>query len=295
MMIIYTFDQIYESCVIGARKREFTRDEIKLNSFLRACHNYYRIYADYGLLYQYIDNSASMGWNKNHLLDLYNSRLSKAGTTARKYYDLLKSYSVDNKCALCHISDANSLDHFLPKELFPSLTISPNNLIPSCDKCNRKKLEYFTKQKNAQLIHPRFEKYYNTFWLLAHFDERQNRIVVLPNKNIYHKESTEYHRVLKHISRLDIAAAYETNAMRKVREIVRATIINTNLTLEEAVKKEIETLQANAEECIEAKFTFDMWKWITCMALLESDYFLNNGREIFFGSPVIKKPNYVFR
>ncbi|KHT11670.1 hypothetical protein RC95_20545 [Pectobacterium brasiliense] len=293
-MKIYTFDQIYESCVIGSRKESFNACEVRLNAFLRACHNYYRIYANYGLLHQYIDKAEDMGWDKNHLLYLYNSRLSKNGTTARKYYNLLKSYSADNKCTLCHISDADSLDHFLPKEYFPSLTISPNNLIPSCNKCNRKKLEYFANQKDAQLIHPRFEGYYNTLWLVAHFDESQNRIVVMPNKYIYHEGSTEYHRILKHVSRLGITTSYEANAMRKVREIVRATRINTNLTLKKAVIKEIETLQANLEECTEAKFTFDMWKWITCQALLESDYFLANGMQIFSGQPVIEKPKYTF-
>ncbi|MCA6998448.1 MULTISPECIES: HNH endonuclease [Dickeya] len=295
MMKIYTFDQIYKSCVIGAKNKSFNADEIKLNAFLRACHNHYRIYASYGLLHQYIDKTEHMGWDKNRLLDLYNLRLSKTGTTARKYYNLLKSYSADNKCTLCHISEADSLDHFLPKEYFPSLTISPNNLIPSCDKCNRKKLEYFSDQKDAQLIHPRFEGYYNSFWLLAHFDENQNRIIVLPNRNIYPEGSTEYQRISKHINRLGITTAYETNAMRKVREIVKSTMIHANLTLRAAVKKELETLQANFEEYMEAKFTFDMWKWITCIALLESDYFLTNGKKIFSGQPVIKKPNYGFR
>ncbi|QJT80832.1 HNH endonuclease [Kosakonia sp. MUSA4] len=294
-MMIYTFDQIYESCVIGVKKRSFNADEIKLNAFLRANHNYYRIYANYGLLHLYIDKAEDMGWNKEYLLHLYNQRLSKNGTTAREYYNLLKSYSADNKCTLCHISEADSLDHFLPKELFPSLTISPNNLIPSCDKCNKKKLEYFTSQKDAQLIHPRFEGYYNSFWLLARFDEKQNRIIIFPNKNIYHENSIEYQRILKHIDRLGLTTVYEANAMRKVREIVRATTINSNLTLKEAVTKEIETLQANFEEYMEAKFTFDIWKWITCMALLQSDYFLANGTKIFSSQPVITKPSYKFR
>lgn len=293
-MTIHTFDQVYKSCVIGSRKRTFEANEVKLNAFLRACHNYYQIYANYGLLHQYIDKSEDMGWSKDYLLYLYNSRLSKNGTTAREYYNFLKAYSVDNKCTLCHISDADSLDHFLPKEHFPSLTISPNNLIPSCDKCNRKKLGYFTNQKEAQLIHPRFEGFYQTLWLVAHFDESQNRIVVMPNKYIYDEGSTEYYRILKHVGRLGITAAYETNAMRKVREIVRATRVNNNLTLREAVMKEIETLQANFEECTKAKFTFDMWKWITCQALLKSDYFLTNGVQIFSGQSVIEKPKHTF-
>ena len=41
-----------------------------------------------------------------------------------------------NTCPNCTISEINSFDHYLPKELFPEFVVNPKNLFPSCTICN---------------------------------------------------------------------------------------------------------------------------------------------------------------
>lgn len=41
--------------------------------------------------------------------------------------------------ATCQYCTVNSLDHFVPKDLFPEFSVHPSNLIPSCTECNSKK------------------------------------------------------------------------------------------------------------------------------------------------------------
>lgn len=44
-----------------------------------------------------------------------------------------------NRCPLCGISDADELDHHLPRSIYKALSVYSSNLIPICHKCNNKK------------------------------------------------------------------------------------------------------------------------------------------------------------
>jgi len=67
--------------------------------------------------------------------------------------DRLTKPILNTTCFLCSISEVSSLDHYLPKELFPHFSILPQNLIPSCSKCN--------SLKGTKIIHESI----NVFWL----------------------------------------------------------------------------------------------------------------------------------
>lgn len=51
-------------------------------------------------------------------------------------------------CPLCDLEKYDELDHYLPKALYPEYTLLPINLIPSCGKCNGKKLSNFVNEEN---------------------------------------------------------------------------------------------------------------------------------------------------
>jgi 5-methylcytosine-specific restriction endonuclease McrA len=40
------------------------------------------------------------------------------------------------RCFFCNISEASTLDHYIPKERFPEFAILPRNLVPCCVPCN---------------------------------------------------------------------------------------------------------------------------------------------------------------
>ncbi|MEN8415941.1 hypothetical protein [Acinetobacter radioresistens] len=76
---------------------------------------------------------------------LYSSKLSSLNYI--KQYRKTTSYKV---CSLCGSPAAGTLDHFLPKDIYPEFSIFSKNLIPAC-KCN------FSKNKNISMIyHPQF-------------------------------------------------------------------------------------------------------------------------------------------
>lgn len=64
------------------------------------------------------------------------------------------------RCPYCSIGEAETLDHYTPKSLWPAFTIFPSNLVPCCDSCNRRKsvklLEVGTKLR--MFLHPYFDE-----------------------------------------------------------------------------------------------------------------------------------------
>src|SRR5690606_22514663 len=58
-------------------------------------------------------------------------------------------------------------DHFLPKSEYPSYSITPTNLIPSCRDCNTDKKQSYPTGSNDQTFHPYFDEVDNECWIKA--------------------------------------------------------------------------------------------------------------------------------
>lgn len=86
---------------------------------------------------------------KKDMIDLYNSKFSKRGQPGRTYYNKIKN--LIDYCPYCQNNDVKHLDHFLPKTEFPSLSVSPLNLVPLCSDCNT------AKRATTGFFNPYFE------------------------------------------------------------------------------------------------------------------------------------------
>ncbi|ENT6819921.1 HNH endonuclease [Enterobacter roggenkampii] len=293
MKRIITFDEIFRSCAVGRFKRDMTEDEIKLNAFSRASHKIINIYLKYNIYFRYADETVQKGFSKEELLRLYKKRLSKKKTTARYYYNLLLNNSPAKKCQLCYIGKAESLDHFLPKELFPSLSISPNNLIPVCGVCNQIKSSYIALTAEEQLLHPRYGEFYSDFLLMANFDTNTNRVIFNVSDRVFNKNSVELKRISYYVEKFGIITAFETKAMDMLRDFVKLAILN-NIEVEDVINEKLALLNERYKELNVSKYTIYQWQWLTCCALLNSPYFLINAKLIFGAQRDIYMPDYGF-
>lgn len=56
-------------------------------------------------------------------------------------------------CPYCGIGEPETWDHYLPKSLFPELSVLATNLVPCCDLCNRKKGDVCVEDGERLIVH----------------------------------------------------------------------------------------------------------------------------------------------
>lgn len=96
---------------------------------------------------------------------IYNEKL--VGGTAREYYDRIKLSVEDEKCPFCGQKEIKEIDHFLPKEKYSTLALTPLNLIPICKDCNFLKRNYIPSSYQEVLFNPYFDDFNSEEWLVA--------------------------------------------------------------------------------------------------------------------------------
>lgn len=55
-------------------------------------------------------------------------------------------------CPFCGAGKLEEVDHYIPKEHYPEFTLFPLNLIPICNKCNKRKSDKFVDGSNGRLF-----------------------------------------------------------------------------------------------------------------------------------------------
>jgi hypothetical protein len=60
-------------------------------------------------------------------------------------------------CPMCGSTNVTSLDHILPKEVYPELAVFSYNLVPSCQSCNNRRAKKGALTSSKGFIHPYFD------------------------------------------------------------------------------------------------------------------------------------------
>ena len=130
----------------GVNKSFF--DRIRLVWKARA--RLYEIYkGDPEILKSWLNDEAEKGALNN----LYNnhSNASRHGSAIRS----IREHDMQLCPACGELGTPNTLDHYLPKDIYPEFSIFPLNLFPMCDICQIKKGKKTTSTSNRRLfIHP---------------------------------------------------------------------------------------------------------------------------------------------
>ncbi|MBB3146909.1 hypothetical protein FHS21_003325 [Phyllobacterium trifolii] len=105
---------------------------------------------------QFVQPWPDVAHRKNKFLNLYLS--PKKASAHGLVLDQLRDHGL-NLCPACGEAGApNTLDHYLPKGIYPHFCITPHNLFPMCDACQGKKLEKTGDAANPRFfIHPYFD------------------------------------------------------------------------------------------------------------------------------------------
>ena len=84
------------------------------------------------------------------------------------------------RCPFCGLSEAGTLDHYLPKETYPEYAVFPKNLVPCCSICNLRKQRLVVDQaRQVRLfLHPYYDDIPNTRFLTLEVRLRRSAIVL---------------------------------------------------------------------------------------------------------------------
>ena len=112
--------------------------------------------------------------HRKEIASVYTDKFAKSSfIKGYMYYSSIKNNVYKNRCPICEIGMPETLDHYLPKEKYPLLSITPANLVPQCFHCNHSKHSYAGDTLEKMLPHPYFDDLSKEVWLKATllFDE----------------------------------------------------------------------------------------------------------------------------
>ncbi|MFF2956998.1 HNH endonuclease [Kitasatospora sp. NPDC057965] len=91
------------------------------------------------------------------LVNGYTSRMVAEGSVGHDYYEKIRASAPDGRCSLCGHGTAQTLDHQLPKGVYPLLAVAPSNLAPACRDCNTNKRDKAPLNAQQQTLNPYFD------------------------------------------------------------------------------------------------------------------------------------------
>ncbi|WFR96294.1 HNH endonuclease [Rhizobium tumorigenes] len=106
---------------------------------------------------------------KDNFKALYTNNMVGTTGAARSIYDKIL-VAAHGKCPFCAgIGHAKTLDHYLPKAIFPLYSVLPANLVPCCRDCNHGKNSAFPSNPRGQPIHPYLDhaRFFDEVWVVA--------------------------------------------------------------------------------------------------------------------------------
>ena len=163
---------------------------------------------------------------KKELKDLYDYQMVPPTKPGRKVYDELKNKATFNICPYCGFGHVTTLDHYLPKAKFPTFSVLPLNLVPSCSDCNKRKTTIVAKDSGSQSIHPYFDHILcqSDQWLFAALDHTTPVTIRYFTDPPSHWSSSDKKRVESHFSEFNLASRFSIQATSELatqRELLK--------------------------------------------------------------------------
>lgn len=203
---------------------------------------------------------------------VYTQRMAKKGAPGRDVYDALFTSAPQGKCPLCGHRTVLTLDHHLPKALYPALAVAPLNLVPACSDCNKSKLASVPANANEETLHPYFDDIDGDRWLAAELILERPAALRFFVEAPAHWSATLRSRVERHFQTLGLGRLYSSEAadeLLNIRHQLRAMHESGGAAL-----VQIE-LRERAESCQQAGR--NGWRTATYQAFADSDWFCDGG------------------
>jgi len=192
----------------------------------------------------------------------------------------LMSRIVVSRCPFCGLSESSTLDHYLPKELYPQFSVLSKNLVPCCASCNTRKGELVVDEETAVRLffHPYFDEIPGDRFIAI-------GVTLLPDALGLNYRTVRaagiglrtFRRLRSHFKLLRLADRYRIMSLEHLRSRYHA-LARFYGPGEDADRVAAELLQ-EAED-FEAEYGANHWRAILYRGLAAHDDFCDGGFEV---------------
>ena len=205
----------------------------------------------------------------------------------RTAYDLVRSDVGDDslfatlmtgtrngQCPMCGCTQADTLDHYLPRAAFPEFAILAKNLVPACWHCNHRKGEQLAQSGTRRFFHPYFDVLGAVPVLVA--DLLVDRVVTVDYRIAEQPGVDEaITEVLRfHFDQLGLRDAYRTAATVELQDRYEALVQYLGTNKDAAAVRAY--LEREARSCRVRRGAND-WKTALFTAMAEHEEFCPGG------------------
>ncbi|MGW3073918.1 HNH endonuclease [Kitasatospora sp. NPDC001132] len=203
------------------------------------------------------------------LINSYSSRMVPERSPGRSFYDQLLAGAPDGRCTLCGHGLAATLDHQLPKTLYPLLAVAPLNLVPACRDCNSNKRELAPASAEEQTLHPYFDSDTQQYtWLTAHITGAPEPSVTFQATPPPDMPPLLAARARHHFAVLRLGLLYAPQAGPEMRVLSGMLIRLPRSELRSYLRERAEVWAAENPNC---------WQAALYRALADSDWYIEHG------------------
>ena len=268
----FSAGEVFENCVSMVRDKDLRS---RLQAVRPIVENEAADYDDKATrtqLYRKQSHDSVGAVSSSEMVKVYTGRMVPKRSKGRPTYDQIMAAPVHGKCPLCGIGTVNTLDHYLPKTLFPVYSVTPNNLIPACAWCQKGKGDYYSKTKAGQLLHPYYDDLNNEVWLVAEVSDSAPAGFRYSASPPDHWTPPTKARVAAHLKKLNLPILFSSNAGSRLSEI-RGRLVNLhqkggNIAVRAHLREELTSLEADHK---------NSWTAAMYRAAVASDSFCDGG------------------
>ncbi|MDX2291812.1 MULTISPECIES: HNH endonuclease [Streptomyces] len=158
----------YDACVRNTKDEERRNRLLMAGDSVEAAGDRYRQAAQQGILHELDSREFTVpGLTPDELVRWVYENGMVGSRDGRALYEQIRGAAPDQRCPLCGHGVVKTLDHFLPKRMFPALCVDPLNLVPACTDCNHIKGEHAPTGAETTLLHPYLDRIDEDSWLDA--------------------------------------------------------------------------------------------------------------------------------
>ncbi|TYO68682.1 HNH endonuclease [Rossellomorea marisflavi] len=149
---------VFSTCISKVRKKDLKKRFESIIPDIESAEKSYKKLAEKSMLYTFSDDLCiRRNVTKEEMKAVYTQRMANSGGPGYEIYNLLKRGTFNRTCPICGQRKVSTLDHYLPKASYPSVVVTPLNLIPACPECNKMKLDDAAHTSEEETLHPYFD------------------------------------------------------------------------------------------------------------------------------------------